>query len=273
MNILAVDDERLALAALVAAIEEADPRASVSGYRSAADALASLGDHAYDVAFLDIELRDGSGMALAEQLRRAAPELRIVFVTGYSQYAVDAFALHADGYVMKPVDPARIAEELERLRGGIEARAAGLAAGSDADSRAGVAPAAPRLRIQCLGNFEVFLDGHPLSFGRTKTKELLAYLVDRRGAMCTNGELMVALWEDDDHEPYLRQLKKDLVDTFEAAGCPDALVRKRGGIGLVTSKVSCDYYDLLAGGNTHARDFRGEYMEQYSWAEATKARL
>lgn len=261
MNILAVDDERLALAALTSAIEAADPKACVRGFRTSTDALASLEEHAYDVAFLDIELRECTGMTLAQELRRRCPALCIVFVTGYSNYAVDAFALHADGYVMKPVSPERIRDELDHARQVARARAA---ANADATQ--------PRLRIQCLGNFEVFADGRPVRFGRSKTKELFAYLVDRRGAMCTNGELMAALWEDDKHEPYLRQLKKDLVDTMESAGCTDVLERTRGGIGLVVGKVSCDYYDLL-NGDAAQNPYRGEYMEQYSWAETTKASL
>lgn len=261
MKILAVDDERLALAALTSAIEEADPQAFVSGFRTSDDALASLKDHMYDVAFLDIELRECTGLTLAEELKRRCPDLRIVFVTGYSQYAIDAFALHVDGYVMKPVLPGRIREELDHLRQDVETN---KAANADA--------LYPRLRIQCLGNFEVFVDNHPLRFARTKTKELLAYLVDRRGAMCTNGEIMAALWEDDSHEPYLRQLKKDLVDTLEEAECLDVLERARGGIGIVPNKVSCDYYDMLEGKGL-PDTYRGEYMEQYSWAEATKGLL
>lgn len=261
MNILAVDDERLALAALTAAIEGADSQAEVHGFRTSTDALASLSERSYDVAFLDIELRECTGIELAEKLKRLCPAMRIVFVTGYSEYAVDAFALHADGYVLKPVSFERISAELEHLRASAEL----LDAEGEDDQ-------APRLRFQCLGNFEVFVDGRPVSFARTKTKELLAYLVDRRGAMCSNRELMAALWEDDDHEPYLRQLKKDLADTFEAIGCLDALERRRGSVGLVVDKVLCDYYDLLDN-IEGSGEFRGEYMEQYSWAESTKGSL
>lgn len=261
MNVLAVDDERLALAALTAAIEEAEPSTQVSGFRTSTEALASLDERAYQVAFLDIELRECSGIELAAELKGRCPGLHIIFVTGYSQYAVDAFALHADGYVMKPVSPERIRTELDHLR-------------LDAENNAepGDEGLVPRLRIQCLGNFEAFIDGVPVTFGRTKTKELFAYLVDRRGAMCSNGELMAALWEDDNHEPYLRQLKKDLVDSLEVAGCSDVLERRRGGIAIVADKVSCDYYDLLDGKDSRGA-FRGEYMEQYSWAETTKGSL
>lgn len=260
MKILAVDDERLALAALTAAIEEADPQADVHGFRTSVEALASLDEHAYDIAFLDIELRECTGIELAGELKKRCPDLRVVFVTGYSNYAVDAFALHADGYVLKPVSSKRIRTELDHLRPHLEARVAEAAT-----------PAC-RLRAQCFGNFEAFVDGRPLVFSRTKTKELLAYLVDRRGAMCSNRELMAALWEDDAHEPYLRQLKKDLADSLEAAGCVDVLERRRGSIGLVADKISCDYYDMLDNAEG-CSEFRGEYMEQYSWAESTKGSL
>ena len=262
MNILAVDDERLALAALTSAIEEADPQAEVVGFRSFNDALSSLDGSSYEVAFLDIELRECSGIELAKELKKRCPKIRIVFVTGYSEYAVEAFTLHADGYVLKPVSPERIRNELDHLRKNDDASRQPT---SDAPT--------PCLRIQCLGNFEVFANDHPIAFGRAKTKELLAYLVDRRGAMCTNRELIAALWEEDGHEPYLRQLKKDLVDTLEAAGFPDALARKRGSIGLVVGKVSCDYYDLLEESKGQNAPYQGEYMEQYSWAEATKGTL
>jgi two-component SAPR family response regulator len=52
------------------------------------------------------------------------------------------------------------------------------------------------LRVQCFGNFEVFWKGKPLLFARRQTKELFAYLVDRKGASCTMGEIGCALWED-----------------------------------------------------------------------------
>ena len=53
-----------------------------------------------------------------------------------------------------------------------------------------------RLRVQCFGNFEVFRGGRPLAFSRSKTKELFAYLVNRRGAVCTVQALAAVLWED-----------------------------------------------------------------------------
>ena len=50
-----------------------------------------------------------------------------------------------------------------------------------------------------LRQLEIFVGGRPLSFKRSKSKELLAYLVDRNGATCTNGEMLAVLWEDKRH--------------------------------------------------------------------------
>ena len=74
-----------------------------------------------------------------------------------------------------------------------------------------------KLQINVFGNFEVYFDGNPLKFKYTKSKELLAYLVDRRGALCTVSELMAVLFEDDEgHETYFKSIRKDMIDTIES---------------------------------------------------------
>ena len=51
-----------------------------------------------------------------------------------------------------------------------------------------------KVRFQTFGNFEVFIDGQPVKFKYNMTKEMLAYLVDRNRALCTNNEIMAVLW-------------------------------------------------------------------------------
>ena len=123
------------------------------------------------------------------------------------------------------------------------------------------------------GNFEVFVDEQPVKFRYDKTKELLAYLVDRTGALCTNGEIMAVLWSDEKHSEYLRSLKKDLIDTFTVAGCGDVISKQWGKIGIVREIVDCDYYDWLDSKISAVNLYRGEYMTQYSWCEFTNARI
>ncbi|MCR5666048.1 MAG: response regulator [Eubacterium sp.] len=256
MEIIAVDDEKLALESLVSSIEKAAPNAGVHGFRLGADAIAYALETNCDIAFLDIELRGESGLEIARALKEMNPKINIIFTTGYGEYAGDAFGIHASGYVMKPITEEKIAHELKNLRHPYEEKE-------------------DRLLVKAFGNFEVFADGQPLKFQYTKAKELLAYLVDRNGALASNQEILATLWEDDDlesnHSSYLKNIRKDLMETLAEAGHEDVLVRQRGKMGIVPDKISCDYFDYLNGENMDA--YRGEYMTQYSWSELTHGLL
>ena len=109
----------------------------------------------------------------------------------------------------------------------------------------------------------------------SKSKELLAYLVDRNGATCTNGEMQAVLWEDKPDtaslQSHLRNLIFDLSHTLEDAGVTGLLIRGRSTLALDSSKVDCDYYNFLRGSRSATNSYRGEYMTQYSWAEVTRS--
>ena len=107
---IVVDDERIALDALAKKLTCIDGVEAPELFETAAEACAFLEGAAADIAFLDISLRDSDGLELAERVRELCPGCAIVFVTGYADYAVDAFRIHADGYVLKPVS----VEDLER---------------------------------------------------------------------------------------------------------------------------------------------------------------
>lgn len=128
-----------------------------------------------------------------------------------------------------------------------------------------------RIRSVTFGNFEVYYNGEPIKFGYKKTKELLAYLIDRRGAMCTNNEIIAVIWEDDDfgtdRQDYLKKLKQDLTKTFSELGSEDVVVKQRGQIGINPKRIECDYFKYLEGDSTILNSYQGEYMSQYSWAE------
>ncbi len=260
MLIYAIDDEPKTLRTLQEAISEADPEAALLGFSCAPDVFAALEDPAKlpDVVFSDIELPGMSGLLLADRIRAAAPFAKIVFVTGYGQYALEAFKLHASGYLMKPVSAAAVREELDQLL--IPPR-----------------PKPKQLAVQCFGVFEVFWQGSPLLFGRRKTKELLAFLVDRKGAACTAEELAAALWEDEPDlnkaKHQIRNLVSDLRSTLAKIGMEKLLIRKSGILAIRPELIDCDYYKLLNGDDKAGKAYNGEYMSQYSWAEMTAGKL
>ena len=141
------------------------------------------------------------------------------------------------------------------------------------------APPPERLQVRCFGYFEVFYQGVPVPFGRTKSKELFAFLVDRRGSACTAEEAIASLYEDTGPEEMkkakqsLRNLVHDLKETLGRLGQGEALIRRGGALAIRPELLDCDYYRLLKDDLPSAHRFRGEYMEQFSWAERTKAAL
>ena len=259
MNIIAVDDEKLALEGVMTAINKAKPDAKVQGFRHGMDAVKHVENNSCDVAFLDIEMREINGIELAKKLKVTNPAINIVFVTGYSEYTKEAFGLHASGYVMKPVTSDKIKHEIDDLRYPVQGNISN------------------RVRFQTFGNFEAFIDEQPVKFQYSKTRELLAYLVDRNGALTTNNEISNILWEHEDstinHNSYLKNIKKDLINTLNKYRCDNILIRQRGLIGIDTSLVACDYYDWLNGKIEGINAYRGEYMVQYSWSEFTHGEI
>lgn len=75
-----------------------------------------------DIAFLDIRMPGATGLEVAQQLRADGPRPRVVFVTAYDQYAVQAFEADAIDYLLKPVTDERLARTLDKLRTALAAR-------------------------------------------------------------------------------------------------------------------------------------------------------
>ena len=103
MIFLVTDDELLQLNELVSILQQIRPDATVFSHAWPDDALETAKLYPIDVAFLDIQTGGMNGLELAVRLKKINPDIHIIFVTGYSQYAVDAFAMHATGYLLKPV--------------------------------------------------------------------------------------------------------------------------------------------------------------------------
>ena len=260
MRIFAIDDEKSALRALHNAIAQAAPQAEIVDFSLGVDALAAVeeGQECPDVVFTDIRMPRLDGLALAARIRAASQRTKVVFVTACSDYAYEAIQLRASGYVLKPVTAESIRAELDNL-----------------------APVQPRmpggLWVRCFGSFEVFWDRQPLRFARRQTRELFAYLVDRAGALCTTEEIVGVLWEDETDmaaaKNRLRQLIRDLKQTLSTVGMEDILVRRNRLLAVLTDRIPCDYYRMLAGDMQWQNAWNGEYMKQYSWAEMTAGRL
>ena len=249
MIAIAVDDEPLMLGALTKAIKASDDITSVADFTSCEDALDYIKNNPADIAFLDINMRGMGGLALAEKIIVSCPDCKIVFCTGYEEYAISAFKLHASGYLMKPVSAKDVQVEIDNIKG--------------------IRQTEKPLTVKCFGTFEVYVKGEKLTFKRSKTKELFAFLVDRNGAGVTVAEIGVALWGNDEEQKnhnYIHQLFRDLRQSLETVDAEGIFERNNYFYSLNPEKLDCDYYAYLKTGKP---EFRGEYMSQYSWAEET----
>lgn len=117
MRIVLVDDEILPLTRLKTLLEKSNvPEIEIVGeYTDSLKAIEEIQTLQPNAVFLDIVMPDLDGLALGEKIQELLPDVEIVFTTGFDQYAIDAFNLHAIDYLLKPVQNVRLEKTLERL--------------------------------------------------------------------------------------------------------------------------------------------------------------
>ena len=115
MRAMIVDDEAPARSELKYLLEESGRVDLIVEATSAREAVERLMEVRVDVMFLDISMPKTNGMELAEALHKLKNPPQVVFVTAYSEYALDAFGVDATDYLMKPVETDRLAQALDKI--------------------------------------------------------------------------------------------------------------------------------------------------------------
>ena len=248
MRILVVEDEPILLRQLTRRVQEALPEAEIVAFDNAEDAIAALPSGVINISFLDIAIGTVTGVDLARCVKTAYPRCDIVFTTGYSEYAHKAFELGASDYLMKPVTVEKIEHALSQLRHTVLKENIGNG-----------------LFIQCFGDFEVFYNREPVVSFTKRSKELLAYLINKAGVICPVTEICNVIFRDSS-DSYIRVAKKNLIKTLSDIGEEDILIQGWGVLGIDREKVQCDYFDYLDGKPGALNLYHGVYMSQYDWA-------
>lgn len=257
MRIICVDDEKLILDMTVIMCKELPECDEAEGFTSPQKALESLVEKPAQVALLDIDMPGMNGLVLAEKIKRQSPDTAIIFLTGYSQYAVEAFELHVSGYLLKPIRKEKLQAEIDYAL---------------SDKR--YVPKG-KLCVKTFGQFDLFVDDKAVEFKRSKAKELLAYLVDKGGGSVSRTEVFSVLWEDRLYDrPMQKQLDvviRSLRDTLQEYDAEKILELKGGQLRVRPENFECDLYAFLKGDPQAVNSYRGEYMNSYSWASMTEA--
>lgn len=115
-NVILVDDRKLILTGGLSVLEKVMPNATVTGFVDANEAVSYAKENRVSLAFLDIELREMTGLELCRALLDINPRTNVVYLTAYSSYALDAWTTGASGFMLKPITPEGVRKQLENLR-------------------------------------------------------------------------------------------------------------------------------------------------------------
>ena len=115
-NVILVDDRKLILTGGLPVLKEVIPNATVTGFTDAEEAIEFAKANRVALAFLDIELRNTSGLDLCRSLLEINPHTNVVYLTAYPDYSLDAWNTGACGFMLKPITAEGIREQLEKLR-------------------------------------------------------------------------------------------------------------------------------------------------------------
>ncbi|HEY2435421.1 MAG TPA: LytTR family DNA-binding domain-containing protein [Vicinamibacterales bacterium] len=116
LKTIVVDDEQLARDELRYLLEELGGVEIVAQAGNGVEALRVIEEYQPDLVMLDIQMPGLTGFEVARRVFEAGLECQLVFVTAYDQYAIDAFEVNAVDYLLKPVEPERLATAVERVR-------------------------------------------------------------------------------------------------------------------------------------------------------------
>lgn len=198
-----------------------DPQGTHLTAATMPEALELLRQYCVEIVFLDIEMPGINGIEAAKNFMEITKELNIIFVTGHPEYSFEAFGVYPSGFLVKPVSEKDIQRELQHLRFPLKSNSCPL-------------------KIRC-SPFGLFVSGQPFSFCRDRTIELFAYLIYKKGALCTNGELLGILWEGDPNKQgHLRQLVLDMRKCLGEIGAENMIIKKYGRIGVDFHAIQCE---------------------------------
>ncbi|MDR3318175.1 MAG: response regulator [Clostridiales bacterium] len=253
MKIIVVDDELAALSNFFTHVVD-DPELEYKMFRDEPAAALEYAERIQpDAAFLDINMPSINGVALAEKLIGINPRIGIVFISGYAQNEEEIAARlgsNLKGFCYKPYDSQELYRFLTALciESGIKAR------------------------IRAFGLFDIQLRGKSLNFSCAKSKELLALLVDKRGARVPMDIAIACLWPDRPTEQSKRLYRDAVIRlriTLKEYGLSGLVSFFRGELAVNPDLADCDYW--LALDSNVFSGFFGEYMIQYAdWSAETQ---
>ncbi|MGN7762308.1 response regulator [Paenibacillus sp. 22594] len=285
MKAILIDDEKPALQHLERLLTK-DGRLKISGkYTSARLGLQHLQQDKADVVFLDIGMPEMNGLEAAEHIAALDRGIQIVYITAYTEYAIEAFEQNAVDYLLKPVTTQRLSKTLERLDS--REKQSRVVEETSADNRS--------LSILCFKRLE-FLDsgelGRKLQWRTSKAQEVFALLLHHRGQWILKDTIVDLVWPAFQPEKAVTNLHTTVYHIrklLKIWGLNVLVEFSQERYRLTYEEVSFDVEDFMLGwrGTPIETDqewvnrervlalYRGDYLGEhhYDWAEPRRKEL
>lgn len=231
MQAVIIDDEYPALDELTYLLRQRGAEV-IGAFTDPNEGFAFLTKQKPDAVFLDIDMPGINGIELGIKIQNLLPEIILVFVTAYSQYALEAFQAYPLDYILKPVDEERLDKTLEHIEKLLDKKEKALNTS---------------LFIRCFGTLEVTAGNKVVRFPTRKTRELLAYLICSADSPVYRDEIIRYLFGSEDDKKSANNLRVTLYrlrNALAEAGVGKDQLLIKDDYSLVVPDGICDFIDF-----------------------------
>lgn len=245
MNILCVDNDIMAVTLLEDYCAEIAGDYNFYSFTDEREALLFAKKKQIDIALIDKDMPFISGIEFAKKLKSHNRYINIIMTSSYANYTMEAYALDCAGYLVKPISLKKLKQQFDKLH---------------FTKREEI-----QISISCTGKFCFLINNETPNYKYNKSLELLAYLIYRKGALCSISEIEENLWDDNGkHSEYRKKLKTDLLATLKYYGIDYIIKKRKGYIGINTDAINCDLIDYYR--QNPDNPLPDIFLTDYKWA-------
>lgn len=259
-----IDDERHAIKEIEFYLKMYPEISVLASFINPLEALKMLPELKPQLVFLDIQMPQSMGIDVGSRILDIDPDIEIVFVTAYDQYAMEAFELNAIAYILKPIGQERFENTIRKVTKRIH--------------KTTPVNLNKHLIIQSFGTFKIAWEyEEPLKWRTEKTKEVFAYLLINADKETTRDQIIEAVYRNTDMEKAIKQLHNAVYyirKSLQEYGIGKNLIKIHGKYCMTLGRIKFDkqewnkllkLHEAELSMNQIEEIYRGDYLEGADW--------
>lgn len=257
MKAIIISDDMLSSKRVVNSIDTIDGIEVVKTFSEPINTIDFVSNNEIDVIFVDITSSKEEKINLIREVKEIK-RILIVLITNNLEDLHQAYDLQVAGFLLKPLKENEIKDRINFIKYiyGYFYR---------------------KVEIKTFGNFSVCINGRAVHFRYKKSKEILAYLINKQGTQVDWPTIAAEVLDEDlyDKTTYnrLHRYIESLKDTLKENQIENILVCTKGCLSVNTKEFYCDLYAFFDGNESSKNSYFGEYMYEYGWARNRNAYL